>query len=144
MKYYKNKIDGNFIPSENCLIISVGTRDDRGIQLTASTLDWLLTKNFKECSTVVFRGGEKDPDEINQMAYYIRHEFPKYKIAWFSNDDYLDSYIKLPNFDYIKLGGLKVNLGDYHHECSNQKVYKVRRVRGGKYKLSDITEKFYE
>lgn len=143
MKYFKNKIVDGFLPNEMCLILNVGTWDNKGFDITPSAIDWLILSN-KDCSAIVFRGGDKDPDEVNQIAYYIKHEFPKIKVAWFSNEDYLSSWIKLPNFDYIKYGSFVANLGDYHTEGSNQKVYKVRRVRGGKYKLFDISDKFYE
>lgn len=142
MKYFKNKIVDGFIPGENCLILNVGPWDNKGFDITASAIDWLILSN-KECTAIVFRGGDKDPDEINQIAQYIRNEFPKIKIAWFSNEDYLSSWIKLPNFDYIKIGSFNAGSGDYRVKGSNQRIYKIRKVRGGYYKLHDISEKFY-
>lgn len=88
---------------------------------------------------VCLMGGDSSSVEINSIAQDIKEYYPNLKVGWYSGNDKLPDDIDTINFDYIKLGSYKKELGPLTSSSTNQRFYKI--VRG---KLTDITYKFFK
>ena len=88
-------------------------------------------------------GGDSDPCLVNVLASYIKHTYPKLKVAWYSGRQELSKNIMLENFDYIKLGPYSEELGPLNNKTTNQRMYKIMK-QNNNYELVDITNKFWK
>lgn len=112
----------------------------------ATSLHTIIDNN-KGITCVAFMGGDSDPRSINKLASDLRWQnaniskplWDPVKIAWYSGRQELSSEIDLSNFDFIKLGPYKEELGGLDNPRTNQRLYKV--VDGNT--LVDITSKFW-
>ena len=101
--------------------------EDIGEPLLESTLHKLITEN-KGITCVGFMGGDSDPKEVNKLAKWIRENYPKLHIGWYSGRQTLaDEVIDLDNFDYLKLGPYIKQFGPLNNPNTNQKFYKIDR-----------------
>ena len=82
-------------------------------------------------------GGDASPEEINNLAKFIKSSYPKLKVSWYSGKTTISDLINLDNFDYIKIGPYVKELGGLDSPTTNQIFYKVSNK-----KLIDITERF--
>ena len=101
-------------------------------------VDELIEKS-SGISCVSMMGGDSDPCLVNVLASYIKHTYPKLKVAWYSGRQELSKNIMLENFDYIKLGPYIEELGPLTNKNTNQRFYEIKSG-----KLNDITNKFYK
>lgn len=109
---------------------------DIGTNLDLQHLTDLIDSNTG-ITCVCLMGGDRDTVEIDSIASSIREYYPELKICWYSGNEELDKNISLWNFDYLKLGPYKEELGPLNSPGTNQRFYKVNGD-----KLIDITERF--
>jgi anaerobic ribonucleoside-triphosphate reductase activating protein len=117
-------------------------KEDIGTELTTDILKTLIEQN-KGISCVVFLGGDSDPAYINDLAFWIRINYPKLKIAWYSGKPYISSDIKLINFDYIKYGPYQEENGPLTSKTTNQKMIHIEHF-SDTLSLNIITSKFWK
>lgn len=150
LKYADTKVVFQEIPDEITLAINISNcpcncknchssylANDVGEPLTVMDISKLLKQN-KGVSCICFMGGDASPKTINSIATWIRTSYPNLKIAWYSGRIELSKYIRLQNFDYIKLGPYIEELGPLNNTSTNQRFYKVEDN-----KLVDITNVFW-
>ena len=151
LKYVDTKVVFQEIPDEVTLAINISNcpcncknchssylANDVGEPLTVMDISKLLKQN-KGVSCICFMGGDASPKTINSIATWIRTSYPNLKIAWYSGRIELSKYIRLQNFDYIKLGPYIEELGPLNNTSTNQRFYKVEDN-----KLVDITNVFWK
>lgn len=112
--------------------------EDIGESLDRDSL-YSLIENHKGITCVAFMGGDANPNDINNLAEFIRDKYPKLKIAWYSGRQELSNDINLEYFDYIKLGPYMEEFGPLNSRSTNQRMYKVHNGE-----LEDITNKFWK
>lgn len=112
--------------------------EDIGESLDRDSL-YSLIENHKGVTCVAFMGGDANPNDINNLAEFIRAKYPKLKIAWYSGRQELSKNINLEYFDYIKLGPYMEEFGPLNSMATNQRMYKVHNGE-----LEDITNKFWK
>lgn len=156
LKYVDTQVTFAEIPDEITLCINISNcpvkcegchssylAEDIGTELTDLEL-YTMIQNNKGITCVSFMGGDSDPAYINYMAHYIKSHFPNFKVAWYSGRQELSSYIKLYNFDFIKLGPYVKELGPLDNVNTNQRFYKIVHLSSGKSIKVDITRKFWK
>lgn len=160
LKYVDTKVVFAEVPDEVTLAINISNcpcgckgchspylAEDVGEVLTMEILEKLIEDN-KGITCVAFMGGDSEPQEIHTLAMFIREAFPNIKIAWYSGRDTLHSSIKLnlQDFDYIKTGPYIENLGPLTSKTTNQRFYKIGKIRTIPvvHTLIDVTHKFWK
>lgn len=151
LKYVDTKVVFQEVPNEITLAINISScpckcinchsaylADNIGEPLTVIDLAKLIKKN-KGISCVCFMGGDASPKTINSLATWLKSSYPNLKVAWYSGRIELSKYIKLRNFDYIKLGPYIEELGPLNSETTNQRFYKIENEE-----LVDITNVFWK
>lgn len=116
LKYASTQVTSTEIPDEislcidisNCPIRCRGCHSrnlwkDIGEPLTEEAIHQLIDRNAG-ITCVCFMGGDIAPDEINNLAGYVRNAYPHLKIGWYSGTDQITIYTEYKNFDYIKFG----------------------------------------
>lgn len=137
LKYVDTQVTFAEIPDEVSLCINISNcpiecpgchssylANDIGELLTEETLQQLIKKN-KGITCLCFMGGDIAPHEVNDLAGYVRKEYPHLKIGWYSGADSLTLFTEYKNFDYIKLGRYIKKLGGLDSPKTNQRFYKV-------------------
>ena len=137
VKYYNAMVVFEEIPNEITLAINITNCpchcrgchskflwDDIGTELTAQELDKLINDN-DGITCVCFMGGDREPNFINGLAFYLK-KFKKLKVGWYSGMDELSNSIDLENFDFIKLGRYVDKLGGLDKETTNQRFYVIK------------------
>ena len=97
--------------------------EDVGTELTAQEMTNLLEKN-DGITCVCFMGGDREPNLINELAFYLKR-IKKIKVGWYSGRNELPENINLKNFDFIKLGEYREELGGLNKRTTNQRFYIV-------------------
>ena len=160
LKYVDTLVTFSEIPDEITLCINISNcpckcpgchssylAKDIGDPLTVMDIAKLIKQN-KGISCICFMGGDISPKSINSIATWIRASYPDLKIAWYSGRQELSKYIKLQNFNYIKLGPYMEELGPLTNKNTNQKMYKIIPFIGSNdawwYQMVDITHKFWK
>lgn len=152
LKYVDTLVSFQEVPDEISLCINISNcpchcqechspylAEDIGKPLGYWTLDNLIKTN-KGISCVCFMGGDSEPEWIVALAFRIRRNFPKLKIAWYSGRQHIpDNFFPLRYFDYIKVGPYIPKLGGLDNVNTNQIMYKIEDG-----KLIDITSKFWK
>jgi len=113
--------------------------EDIGDPLNVMSLGMMLKEYGEDITCVAFMGGDATPEEVNELARWMRSEYPEISIAWYSGRSELSKKIHLKNFDYIKLGPYVENFGPLNKKTTNQRLYKVDDN-----KLVDITSRFWK
>ena len=140
LKYIDTMVTFSEFPDEISLCINISNcpchcagchssylAEDIGEPLLESTLHKLITEN-KGITCVGFMGGDSDPKEVNKLAKWVRENYPKLHIGWYSGRQTLaDEVIDLGNFDYLKLGPYIKQFGPLNNPNTNQKFYKIDR-----------------
>lgn len=151
LKYVDAKVTFSEVPDEITLCINLSgcpcnckgchssyLAGDIGTELTEKELEKLLGKN-KGVTCVCFMGGDADPKAVVNLATYITVFIHNMKVAWYSGRDKIPEDIDPANFDFIKIGPYKEELGPLTSRTTNQRFYKVENN-----KLIDITNKFWK
>ena len=151
LKYVDTKIVFQEIPDEITLAINISgcpcncrgchssyLAEDIGEPLDLQHLTNLIDSN-KGITCVCIMGGDANPSEVDDIAQDIKEYYPELKVGWYSGRQELSKDIELGNFDYIKLGPYKEELGPLSSKTTNQRFYKVNGRE-----LVDITSRFYD
>lgn len=121
--------------------------DDIGIELTTEELDKLIKTNTG-ISCVCFMGGDNNPVKINELAKWIKSNYPELKTCWYSGCKILDENIELENWNFIKLGPYIKSLGGLDGKYTNQVFYEIIPTSYEDkpfepiYRFKDVTYKF--
>lgn len=96
---------------------------DIGTELTDEEVSNLIDNN-EGITCIGFMGG--NAADILHLARYIK-ETTDLKVGWYTGSEELPSNIllNLHNFDYIKVGPYKEELGPLTSKTTNQRFYKV-------------------
>lgn len=151
LKYVDTLVSFQEVPDEISLCINISNcpchcqechssylAEDIGEPLEYCTVDKLIKTN-KGISCVCFMGGDSEPEWIATLAFKVRRNFPKLKIAWYSGRQYIPDNFPIKYFDYIKIGPYIPKLGGLDNVNTNQIMYKIEDSR-----LIDITSKFWK
>jgi len=98
--------------------------EDIGTELTQDELTELIRKN-NGVTCVCFMGGDAMPDEIIDLAKFIKQTHESLKVGWYSGRDNYYKNINFNWFDYIKLGHYDDKFGALNKKTTNQKLYKL-------------------
>ncbi|MDR1652222.1 MAG: anaerobic ribonucleoside-triphosphate reductase activating protein [Prevotellaceae bacterium] len=130
------------IPNETTLAINIANcpnrcvgchsphlQQDIGEDLTESVLSSLLKKYGNSVTCVCFMGGDNAPEEVLNLAKFVRCEAKKFsplplKTAWYSGCSTIFEGAQ-KNFDYIKIGAYTERLGGLNSPATNQKLYRI-------------------
>lgn len=151
LKYVDTQVTFAEIPDEvslcinisNCPMGCVGCHssylaENIGDPLTEEAVQKLIEKN-KGITCLCLMGGDVAPHEVNDLAGYVRKEYPNLKIGWYSGADSLTLFTQYKNFDFIKLGRYIKKLGGLNSPKTNQRLYKVDGNT-----LTNITSRFWK
>lgn len=151
LKYHTIDISCRAIPNEVCLVFNItgctikcpGCNErtlwkDKGTPLTFNEVRSIL-KNFNSAVTCVcFMGGEHEPQEINNLARFVKHNYPCLRTAWYSGLNRIPRSIEFCNFNYLKTGAYEASKGVLGEQGTNQRVFMVSEDCS----LTDITDKY--
>lgn len=148
VKFYNDMVVFEEVPDEIALAINITNCpcrcdgchskflwEDTGLYLSTIGLDDLIRHN-DGITCVCFMGGDQEPEEINNLAKYVKEKHGL-KTGWYSGRDVISEKIDIKNFDFIKIGHYDKKLGGLNKEGTNQIFYKVNDNV-----LEDITYKF--
>ncbi len=140
LKYQDVTIGLQEIPNEVSLVINIANCpfrckgcnakqlwEDKGELLTFETIAMLIDSTIDDISCVLFMGGDIAPDEVNELAGYIRDKYPGLKIGWYSGGEFITVFTEYKNFDYLKFGAYIKKLGGLNSKRTNQRLYKVEQ-----------------
>lgn len=138
LKYRDIAIGLQEIPNEVSLVINIANCpfkckgcntkhlwEDSGELLSYENLEMLIDSTIQDITCVLFMGGDIAPDEINELAAYIRNHYPDLKIGWYSGGETITVFTEYQNFDYLKFGPFIKKLGPLSSPKTNQRLYKV-------------------
>jgi anaerobic ribonucleoside-triphosphate reductase activating protein len=114
--------------------------EDIGEELTSEVIDHWVKKLGTDITCISFMGGDSDPASVDRLACYIHQTYPEYKVGWYSGRQKLSIEVNKENFDFIKLGPYKSQLGGLKEKTTNQKLYKKTE----KGEFVDITSRFWK
>ena len=156
LKYVDTKVVFAEIPDEITLAIDISNcpchcegchssylADDIGEPLDLQHLTDLIDSN-RGISCVCIMGGDANPSEVDDIAQDIKEYYPELKIAWYSGRQELSKGINLENFDYIKLGPYRKDLGPLNSPTTNQRFYKIIHTSVPSTLLVDQTYLFWK
>lgn len=151
LKYHTIDISCRAIPQEVSLIFNItgctikcpGCNEktlwkDKGTPLTFNEVRSILANYNNAISCVCFMGGEHEPQEINNLARFVKHLYPCLNTAWYSGLDKISPEIEYCNFNYLKIGSYQAYKGALGTPDTNQRVFLVTEDCN----LIDITEKY--
>lgn len=136
VKYVDTKVVFQEYPDEITLAINISNcpyhcpechssylAEDIGTELTNEEVDKLITNN-EGITCVGLMGG--NVGDVLRIARYIK-EVSDLKVGWYTGAEKLPDCIllNLHNFDYIKVGPYKKELGPLTSKTTNQRYYKV-------------------
>lgn len=115
-------ITGCKIKCQNCH--SAYLQQDIGTVLDLYNLTNLIDAN-KGITCVGLMGGDRYPEEIDDIAQMIKAYYPELKVGWYSGNREISKDIDKSNFDFIKVGPYIERLGGLTSLTTNQRMYKV-------------------
>ncbi len=151
LKYTNYSIVFQEVPNEVTLAINISNcpnrckgchspylMEDVGTVLSPETLESIVEKYQNAVTCICFMGGDSEPDEVVRLAEYLRESIKQpMKIAWYSGKQNLPESTSLNDFDYLKLGPYREELGGLDSPKTNQRFYKISNG-----KMVDITHLF--
>ncbi len=151
MKFANYNIVFQEIPDEITLAINLSNcpnrckgchsphlREDIGETLDEDTLLNIVEKYKHAITCVCFMGGDATPDKIAQLAGFLRKKMNgTLKTAWYSGKNELPNGYLLQDFNYIKLGQYRAELGGLASPTTNQRFYRVEH-----HEMIDMTYRF--
>ncbi len=139
LKYTDTKVVFREIPDEITLAVNISgcpcacegchssyLADDIGTNLSEESITELIARN-NMISCLSFMGGDGEPAEVSRLARFIRDNYPKIAVAWYSGRDELSADIDIANFDYIKIGSYQSALGGLDSPTTNQRLYRIEQ-----------------
>ena len=136
IKYVDTKVVFQEYPDEITLALNISNcpyhcpechssylAEDIGTELTDEEVSNLIDNN-EGITCIGFMGG--NAADILHLARYVK-ETTDLKVGWYTGSEELPSNIllNLHNFDYIKVGPYKKELGPLTSKTTNQRYYKV-------------------
>ena len=136
VKYVDTKVVFQEYPDEITLALNISNcpyhcpnchsaylAEDIGTELTDEEVSNLIDNN-EGITCIGFMGG--NAADILHLARYVK-ETTDLKVGWYTGSEELPSNIllNLHNFDYIKVGPYKEELGPLTSKTTNQRYYKV-------------------
>lgn len=108
-------------------------------------------KDIVECfpsvpiTCIAFMGGDADMETLFKLNAEVHEAFPNLKTCWYSGWSYEDKEFRMyswrmPEFDYVKLGQWKEELGGLDNPGTNQVMFQ----RTSKVGMKNITWKFQQ
>ncbi|MBQ8486427.1 MAG: anaerobic ribonucleoside-triphosphate reductase activating protein [Prevotella sp.] len=153
LKYVNTDVVFQEIPDEVTLAINISgcpcrcpgchshyLWDDIGLPLDTEAIDDFVRRLSTDITCISFMGGDADPKGVNLLAQYIREEYPKLKVAWYTGRIRVPSIVNKRDFDYIKVGPYIRHLGPLKQPTTNQRLY--RQTDDGQFE--DITYRFWK
>ena len=153
LKYVNTDVVFQEIPDEVTLAINISgcpcrcpgchshyLWDDIGLPLDTEAIDDFVRRLSTDITCISFMGGDADPKGVNLLAQYIREEYPKLKVAWYTGRIRVPSIVNKRDFDYIKVGPYIRHLGSLKQPTTNQRLY--RETDDGQFE--DITYRFWK
>ena len=151
LKYHTIDISCRAIPNEVCLVFNItgctikcpGCNEkalwkDKGINLDFKELSAILDNYNSAITCVCLMGGEHEPQEINRLARFIKHNYACLRTAWYSGLNKISEEIDYNNFNYLKTGAYEASKGVLGDPNTNQRVFMVMEDCS----LIDITDKY--
>lgn len=111
--------------------------NDIGWELDKNALDRLISKN-DGITCVCFMGGDQAPAEVSRLASFVKQNYPKLKVGWYSGKEDISPAIDIRSFDYVKTGHYDEKYGPLSSPTTNQRM--VKRLADGR--LETITHFF--
>ena len=118
--------------------------ENSGTPLDTNELYRLVEQYKSGITCVCFMGGDREPDYINELAFFVKENHKAIKTAWYSGRDEMSRAISLDNFDFIKIGHYDEKFGGLDKRTTNQRMYQVIKKGENEHELSDITKKFWK
>lgn len=160
VKYVDTAVTFSEFPDEISLCINISNcphkcknchsaylQQDIGTVLDLYNLSNLIDAN-KGITCVGLMGGDRNPEEIDDIAQMIKAYYPELKVGWYSGNEEISKDINRSNFDFIKVGPYIEELGGLTSKTTNQRMYRVIPdidKRGNRiYNLEDITHLFWK
>ncbi len=151
LKYHTIDISCRAIPNEVCLVFNItgctikcpGCNEktlwkDKGTDLNFKEIRNILNNYAQTISCVCFMGGEHSPQEINDLARFVKHNYAGLRTAWYSGLNRISEEIDYNNFNYLKIGAYEASKGVLGNPNTNQRVFMVMEDCS----LIDITDKY--
>ena len=152
LKYYNYDIVFAEIPKEVTLAINITNcpnrcggchsaylQEDIGVSLDEAELRRIVELYSKDITCVCFMGGDAEPEAVEQLAWFVRKQFPSLKTAWYSGRPTLTDKVSATSFHYIKIGGYDASKGPLNNPNTNQRLFSV--APSGE--MTDITQLFW-
>ena len=152
LKYTETLVGFSEVPEEITLCINISgcgihcegchsphLWEDIGEELKPVVLSDLIAKN-NGITCVAFMGGDASPDEIVNLAKWVKNN-TELKVCWYSGKSDIPFFYDY--FDYIKVGPYIKEKGGLNSKTTNQKFYKVIHKETVNV-LDDITFKFQQ
>lgn len=156
LKYKEVQVGFSEVPEEVALCINISgcplrcggchskhLWEDDGEVLSTSALSDLIAKN-DGITCVAFMGGDKSPKDVDALAEWVK-ENTSLKTCWYSGRTLIDNMMDYKNWDFVKTGPYRRDLGGLDSPKTNQRMYKVipTHIDGiCYYLLADMTYKF--
>ena len=154
MKYVDTAIVFQEIPDEvtmainisNCPIHCPGCHSpylqfDNGTTLDAQAIDSILEPYKGLITCVCLMGGDATPQEVADLAAYIKSTYPNIRTAWYSGRQELAAELMDKNYyDYVKVGPYIEAKGPLNSPTTNQRLYRINDDNS----RTDITDRFWQ
>ena len=137
LKYVDTEVVFRELPDEITLAINISNcpcncqgchssylAQDIGTPLTIGSLERLIEEN-PGISAICFMGGDSNPEEVSELAKYVKENNYDLHVGWYSGRQELSDKIDLKYFNFIKLGPYIESLGGLDKETTNQKMYLI-------------------
>lgn len=151
LKYVETDVVFEEIPNEVTLAINISgcpcrcpdchskhLWSDVGSNLSYNTIDRLIEEN-KGITCICFMGGDGDASSVNALAEHIKFFYGDINVGWYSGREEVSQWVKLKNFDYIKLGHFDKKYGPLNRKGTNQRLYRIMNEE-----MIDITDIFWK
>lgn len=155
LKYVDARVVFQEIPDEITLAINISNcpchckgchssylAEDIGTIITHDNILELIEDN-EGITCIALMGGDINPIQVDNLAGFIKVNYPKLKVAWYSGKQELSEDIDLENFDYIKLGPYIEESGPLNSKTTNQVMLHIDNSCG-KPIVKDITSRFWK
>lgn len=153
MKYVDTAIVFQEIPDEltmavnisNCPIRCEGCHSpylqtDTGKTLDEKAIDDILAPYKDAVTCLCLMGGDANPQEVADLAAYIRTAYPSLRTAWYSGRQHPPvSLLTHRYYDYVKVGPYIQAKGPLNNPTTNQRLYRIHPDGT----LTDITSRFW-
>lgn len=153
LKYVNTGVVFQEIPDEVTLAINISNcpchcpgchssylAEDIGEVLDEAAIDKFVEQYSSDITCIAFMGGDAEPENLSELALYLRRKHPQLKVAWYSGRLRIPSAIDKNRYDFIKVGPYIRHLGPLSKPTTNQRLYRI--LPDGT--MNDITARFWK